>query len=127
MGINQWVQPESETINMTDIATVSVEQSHIDSTDIEPNNNEVASARIAGTVDQPSDGYDISDYNDSDYVTDEYEIDSQATNELTASEQSLLLIVLIPLIQIRSVQMLLVQVLNLIIMTSQVLHRTKLL
>ncbi|KRG36921.1 DNA polymerase III subunit psi [Psychrobacter sp. P11G3] len=88
MGINQWVQPESETINMADIATVSVEQSHIDSTDIESNNNEVASAGIVGTVDQPTDGYDISDYNASDYVTDEYDADLQAITEQTASEQS---------------------------------------
>ena len=89
MGINQWVQPESETINMADIATVSVKQSHIDSTDIESNNNEVvASAGVVGTVDQPSDGYDINDYNANGYVTDEYDPDLQATNERTASEQS---------------------------------------
>ncbi|MFK3916411.1 DNA polymerase III subunit psi [Psychrobacter sp. NPDC078501] len=88
MGINQWVQPESETINMADIATASVEQSHIDSIDIESNNNEVASAKAVGTVDQPTDGYDISDYNASDYVADEYGTDLQATTEQTASEQS---------------------------------------
>lgn len=88
MGINQWVQPESETINMADIATALVEQSNIDATDIESNNNEVASARIVDTVDQPSDGYDISDYNASDYATDEYEPDLQATTEEMASEQS---------------------------------------
>lgn len=88
MGINQWVQPESETINMADIATASVEQSHIDSIDIESNNNEVASAKAIGTVDQPTDGYDISDYNASDYVADEYGTDLQATTEQTASEQS---------------------------------------
>ncbi|MEN8625946.1 DNA polymerase III subunit psi [Psychrobacter proteolyticus] len=88
MGINQWVQPVSKTINMADIATVSVEQSHIDSTDIESNNNEVASAGIVGTVDQPTDGYDISDYNASDYVTDEYDADLQAITEQTTSEQS---------------------------------------
>jgi len=89
MGINQWVQPESETINMADIATVSVEESNIDSTDIESNNNEiVASAKAVDPVDQPTGGYDISDYNASDYVTDEYETDLQATTEQTASEQS---------------------------------------
>jgi len=89
MGINQWVQPESETINMADIATVSVGQSNIDSTDIESNNNEVvASAGIVGTVDQPTDGHDINDYNASDYVADEYDTDLQATTEQTASEQS---------------------------------------
>ncbi|WP_379544435.1 DNA polymerase III subunit psi [Psychrobacter sp. R86515] len=88
MGINQWVQPESETINIADIATASVEQSHIDSIDIESNNNEVASAGIVDTVDQPTDGYDISDYNASDYVADEYGTDLQATTEQTASEQS---------------------------------------
>ena len=88
MGINQWVQPESEAINIADIATASVEQSHIDATDIESNNNEVASARIVGTVDQPSDGYDINDYNANGYVADEYDTDLQATTEQTASEQS---------------------------------------
>ncbi|MFI8554832.1 DNA polymerase III subunit psi [Psychrobacter sp. NPDC077938] len=88
MGINQWVQPESETINMADITTASVEQSNIDSTDIEPNNNEVASARIIGTVDQPADGYHINDYNANGYVADEYDADLQATTEQAASEQS---------------------------------------
>jgi len=88
MGINQWVQPESETINMADIATASVEQLNVDSTDLESNNNEVASAKIVGTVDQPSDGYDINDYNASDYVADEYDTDLQATTEQMASEQS---------------------------------------
>jgi DNA polymerase III psi subunit len=89
MGINQWVQPESETINMTDIATASVKPSNIDSTDIESNNNEVvASVGVVDTVDQPSGGYDINDYNASDYVADEYSTDLQATNERTASEQS---------------------------------------
>ncbi|MGE6474232.1 DNA polymerase III subunit psi [Psychrobacter sp. NPDC078631] len=88
MGINQWVQPVSKTINMADIATASVEQSHIDSTDIESNNNEVASARIVDTVDQPTDGYDINNYNANGYVADEYDSDLQATTEQTASEQS---------------------------------------
>jgi|GEM_PF-387735 len=88
MGINQWVQPESETINMADIATASVEQSNADYTDIESNNNEVVSARIVDTVDQPTDGYDINDYNANGYVADEYETDLQATTEQTASEQS---------------------------------------
>lgn len=87
MGINQWVQPESETINMADIATASVEQSHIDSTDIE-SNNEVVSAKAVNAVDQPTDGYDINNYNANDYVADEYETDLQATTEQTASEQS---------------------------------------
>jgi len=88
MGINQWVQPESETINMADIDTAPVEQSNIDSTDIESNNNEVASAKIVDTVNQPTDGYGISDYNANGYVADEYGTDLQATTEQTASEQS---------------------------------------
>ncbi|MCG3841330.1 DNA polymerase III subunit psi [Psychrobacter sp. Ps1] len=88
MGINQWVQPESKTINVADIATASVEQSHIDSTDIESNNNEVASAKAVDTVDQPTSGHDVNDYNASDYVTDEYGTDLQATTEHAASEQS---------------------------------------
>ncbi|WP_394123523.1 DNA polymerase III subunit psi [Psychrobacter nivimaris] len=89
MGINQWVQPESETINMTDIATASVKPSNIDSTDIESNNNEVvASVGVVDTVDQPTDGYHINDYNTNGYVTDEYGTDLQATTEQTASEQS---------------------------------------
>jgi len=88
IGINQWVQPESETINMADIATASVEPSNADYTDIESNNNEVVSARIVDTVDQPTDGYDINNYNANGYVTDEYYADLQATNERTASEQS---------------------------------------
>ncbi|MGE6246733.1 DNA polymerase III subunit psi [Psychrobacter proteolyticus] len=88
MGINQWVQPESKTINMADIATASVEQSNANSIDIESNNNEVVSAKAVGTVDQPTDGYDISNYNANGYVADEYDTDLQATTEQTASEQS---------------------------------------
>jgi len=88
IGINQWVQPESETINMADIATASVEQSNIVSTDIESSNNEVVSVGILGTVDRSTDGYDINDYNANGYVADEYETDLQATTEQTASEQS---------------------------------------
>lgn len=88
MGINQWVQPESETINMADIATASVEQSNIVSTDIESSNNEVVSVGILGTVDRSTDGYDINDYNAKGYVADEYDPDLQATAEQTASEQS---------------------------------------
>jgi len=88
MGINQWVQPESETINMADIATASVEQSNIVSTDIESSNNEVVSVGILGTVDRSTDGYDINDYNAKGYVADEYDPDLQATTEQTASEQS---------------------------------------
>lgn len=85
IGINQWVQPESETINMADIATASVEQSNIVSTDIESSNNEVVSVGILGTVDRSTDGYD---YNAKGYVADEYDPDLQATAEQTASEQS---------------------------------------
>lgn len=88
IGINQWVQPESETINMADIATASVEQSNIVSTDIESSNNEVVSVGILGTVDRSTDGYDINDYNAKGYVADEYDPDLQATAEQTASEQS---------------------------------------
>lgn len=88
IGINQWVQPESETINMADIATASVEQSNIVSTDIESSNNEVVSVGILGTVDRSTDGYDINDYNAKGYVADEYDPDLQATTEQTASEQS---------------------------------------
>ncbi|WP_298807623.1 DNA polymerase III subunit psi [uncultured Psychrobacter sp.] len=88
MGINQWVQPESKTINMADITTASVEQSHIDSTVIEANNNEVVSAKAVNAVDQPADGYHINDYNANGYVTDEYDPDLQATTEQMASEQS---------------------------------------
>ncbi|MEZ7517353.1 DNA polymerase III subunit psi [Psychrobacter sp. Arc9] len=88
MGINQWVQPESETINMADITTASVEQSNIVSTDIESSNNEVVSVGILGTVDRSTDGYDINDYNAKGYVADEYDPDLQATAEQTASEQS---------------------------------------
>lgn len=88
IGINQWVQPESETINMADIATASVEQSNIVSTDIESSNNEVVSVGILGTVDRSTDDYDINDYNAKGYVADEYDPDLQATAEQTASEQS---------------------------------------
>ena len=88
IGINQWVQPESETINMADITTASVEQSNIVSTDIESSNNEVVSVGILGTVDRSTDGYDINDYNAKGYVADEYDPDLQATAEQTASEQS---------------------------------------
>jgi len=88
MGINQWVLPESKTINMADIATASVEQSHIDSTVVESNNNEVASAKAVNAVDQSADGYHINDYNANGYVADEYDADLQATTEQAASEQS---------------------------------------
>ncbi|MGO2277444.1 MULTISPECIES: DNA polymerase III subunit psi [unclassified Psychrobacter] len=88
MGIDQWVQPESETINMADIATASVELSNTNSADIESNNNEISRAEAVDTVDQPTGGHDINDYNANGYVVDEHDTDSLATIEQMASEQS---------------------------------------
>ncbi|MGO2387339.1 MAG: DNA polymerase III subunit psi [Psychrobacter sp.] len=88
MGIDQWVQPESETINMADIATASVELSNTNSADIESNNNEIARAEAVDTVDQPTGGHDINDYNANGYVVDEHDTDSLATIEQMASEQN---------------------------------------
>ncbi|MDN3451919.1 MULTISPECIES: DNA polymerase III subunit psi [unclassified Psychrobacter] len=88
MGINQWVQPASQTINMADIATVSVKPSNTDSTDIRPTNHESTSAEFADIADQPISDYDVNDYNTSDYAVDEYDTDSQAIGEQTANEQS---------------------------------------
>ena len=88
MGINQWVQPASQTINIADIATVLVKPSNTDSTDIRPTNHESTSAEFTDIVDQPISDYDANDYNTSDYAVDEHNTDSQAIGEQTASEQS---------------------------------------
>ncbi|MGP9544867.1 DNA polymerase III subunit psi [Psychrobacter sp. AOP7-B1-25] len=88
MGIDQWVQPESETIHMADIATASVKPTDTDSTDIESNNNEVARAEAVDTVDQPTGGHDIKEYHANGYVSDEHDTDSLATIEQMANEQS---------------------------------------
>jgi len=88
MGIDLWIQPESETINMADIASASVELSDTDSTDIDSNNNEISRAEAVDTVDQPTGGHDINDYNTNGYVVDEHDTDSLATTKQMASEQS---------------------------------------
>jgi len=88
MGIDQWIQPESETIHISDIASASVELSDTDSTDIDSNNNEISRAEAVDTVDQPTGGHDINDYNTNGYVVDEHDTDSLATTKQMASEQS---------------------------------------
>lgn len=89
MGINQWVRPESSTVNIADITIDSVKHSNIDSIDTESANNKPASARAAvETVDQPTSGYDISDSYDSDHDNVNNDAQGLDIDEQAATEQS---------------------------------------
>ncbi|MGP4864510.1 DNA polymerase III subunit psi [Psychrobacter sp. T6-5] len=93
MGINQWVRPESNTVNITDIMIDSVEHSNIDSIDTEFANNKPASAGVIAetieTVVQPTSGYDINDSYSSDHHNVNNDAHGLGIDEQAATEQSL--------------------------------------
>jgi DNA polymerase III psi subunit len=89
MGINQWVRPESNTVNIADITIDSVEHSNIDSIDTESANNEPASAgAVIETVVQPTSGYDTNDSYSSDHDNVNHDAHGLGIHEQAATEQS---------------------------------------
>lgn len=92
MGINQWVRPESNTVNIADIMIDSVEHSNTVSTDTESANNEPASAgAIAETIEtvvQPTSGYDTNDAYSSDHHNVNNDAHGLGIDEQAATEQS---------------------------------------
>ena len=93
MGINQWVRPESNTVNIADIMIDSVEHSNTVSTDTESANNEPASAgAIAETIEtvvQPTRGYDTNDAYSSNHDNVNNDAHGLGIHEQAATEQSL--------------------------------------
>ncbi|WP_339605607.1 DNA polymerase III subunit psi [uncultured Psychrobacter sp.] len=89
MGINQWVRPESSTVNITDITIDSVEHSNTGSIDTESANNEPASAGAAiETVVQPTSGYDTNDSYSSNHDDVNDDTHGLGIHEQAATEQS---------------------------------------
>ena len=92
MGINQWVRPESNTVNIADIMIDSVEHSNTVSTDTESANNEPASAgAIAETIEtvvQPTRGYDTNDAYSSNHDNVNNDAHGLGIHEQAATEQS---------------------------------------
>lgn len=92
IGINQWVRPESSTVNIADITIDSVEHSNVDSIDTESANNEPASAgAIAETIEtvvQPTSGYDTNDSYSSDHDNVNNDVHGLGIHEQAATEQS---------------------------------------
>lgn len=114
MGINQWVQPASKTVNISDIATASVNQSNTipsgsehpsdESLNVEVSktafndtdsaNTGSASRRSTGVVDQLTNDYDNNnDYDaNSSYISDYDNVNNDADaldiHEQAATEQS---------------------------------------
>ncbi|MEZ7502158.1 hypothetical protein QO189_06700 [Psychrobacter sp. Arc29] len=89
MGINQWVRPESNTVNIADITTDSVKHSNVDSIDTESANNKPASAGAAiKTVVQPTSGYDTNDAYSSDHDNVNNDVHGLGIDEQAATEQS---------------------------------------
>jgi hypothetical protein len=92
MGINQWVRPESSTVNIADITIDSVEHSNTDSIDNRPTNNKPASvgaiAETIETVDQPTSGYDTNDAYSSDHDNVNNDAHGLGIHEQAATEQS---------------------------------------
>ena len=84
MGINQWVRPESSTVNMADITIDSVEHSNTGSIDTES-----ASAGAAiETVVQPTSGYDTNDSYSSNHDNVNNDAHGLGIHEQAATEQS---------------------------------------
>ena len=92
MGINQWVRPESSTVNIADITIDSVEHSNTGSIDTESANNEPASAgAIAETIEtvvQPTSGYDTNDAYSNDHDNVNNDAHGLGIDEQAATEQS---------------------------------------
>ncbi|GAB2636157.1 MULTISPECIES: DNA polymerase III subunit psi [Psychrobacter] len=84
MGINQWVRPESSTVNIADITIDSVEHSNSGSIDTES-----ASAGAAvETVVQPTSGYDTNDSYSSNHDDVNNDAHGLGIHEQAATEQS---------------------------------------
>lgn len=84
MGINQWVRPESSTVNIADITIDSVEHSNTGSIDTES-----ASAGAAiETVVQPTSGYDTNDFYSSNHDNVNDDAHGLGIHEQAATEQS---------------------------------------
>ena len=84
MGINQWVRPESSTVNIADITIDSVERSNTGSIDTES-----ASAGAAvETVVQPTSGYDTNDSYSSNHDDVNDDAHGLGIHEQAATEQS---------------------------------------
>lgn len=84
MGINQWVRPESSTVNIADITIDSVEHSNTGSIDTES-----ASAGAAiETVVQPTSGYDTNDSYSSNHDDVNDDTHGLGIHEQAATEQS---------------------------------------
>ena len=84
MGINQWVRPESSTVNIADITIDSVEHSNTGSIDTES-----ASAGAAvETVVQPTSGYDTNDSYSSNHDDVNNDAHGLGIHEQAATEQS---------------------------------------
>ena len=84
MGINQWVRPESSTVNIADITIDSVEHSNTGSIDTES-----ASAGAAiETVVQPTSGYDTNDSYSSNHDNVNNDAHGLGIHEQAATEQS---------------------------------------
>ncbi|MGG1353519.1 DNA polymerase III subunit psi [Psychrobacter pacificensis] len=89
MGINQWVRPESSTVNIADITIDSVEHSNTGSIDTASANNEPASAGAAiETVVQPTSGYDTNDSYNSNHDDVNDDTHGLGIHEQAATEQS---------------------------------------
>jgi hypothetical protein len=92
MGINQWVRPESNTVNIADIMIDSVEHSNTVSIDTESANDKPASAgAIAETIEtvvQPTSGYDTNDSYSSNHDNVNNDAHGLGIHEQAATEQS---------------------------------------
>ena len=83
MGINQWVRPESSTVNIADITIDSVEHSNTGSIDTES-----ASAGAAIETVQPTSGYDTNDSYSSNHDNVNNDAHGLGIHEQAATEQS---------------------------------------
>ena len=84
MGINQWVRPESSTVNIADITIDSVEHSNTGSIDTK---SAIAGAAIE-TVVQPTSGYDTNDSYSSNHDNVNNDAHGLGIHEQAATEQS---------------------------------------
>ena len=84
MGINQWVRPESSTVNIADITIDSVEHSNSGSIDTES----ASAGAVIETVVQPTSGYDTNDFYSSNHDNVNDDAHGLGIHEQAATEQS---------------------------------------
>ena len=84
MGINQWVRPESSTVNIADITIDSVEHSNSGSIDTES----ASAGAVIETVVQPTSGYDTNDSYSSNHDDVNNDAHGLGIHEQAATEQS---------------------------------------